>query len=65
MTSTTIQGLELRVWGDIKSLHERAKKVVSVGAGQRGRLQARHLHRQHRDEAEQVRDLRKGIWAFL
>ncbi len=27
MTSTTVQGLELRIWGDIKNLYRRAREI--------------------------------------
>jgi hypothetical protein len=60
MTSTNIRGLELRVWGDIKSLHDRAKKRFPWLAGN----VADSKHGVFTDDLkakDEVRDMRKGI----
>ncbi len=60
MTSTNIRGLELRVWGDIKSLHERAKELFPRIAG--NVADSKHgIFTDDIAEGGEVRDMRKGI----
>jgi hypothetical protein len=60
MTSTGIRELELRVWGDIKSLFERAKDRFPWLAGQMN--QANHgVFTDSLDDKGDIRDMRKGI----
>lgn len=60
MTSTNIRGLELRVWGDIKSLHERAKKRLTWLPG--NVADSKHgIFTDAIEDGEDVRDMRKGI----
>lgn len=60
MSSTTLQGLELRVWGDLKDLFQRAKAVWPNIPGSA----VDHKHGIFTDKLEDdgdVRNLRKGI----
>ena len=60
MTSTNIRGLELRVWGDIKSLHERACKLFPMLPG--NVADSKHgIFTDSISEGGDVRDMRKGI----
>jgi hypothetical protein len=60
MTSTNMRGLELRCWGDIKSLHERARRRYPWLPGNVNDS----LHGIFTDDISQsneIRDMRKGI----
>jgi len=60
MSSTTIKGLELRVWGDIKSLHERAVDGHPWLPG--NVVDSKHgIFTNKIDDDGDVRDMRKGI----
>lgn len=60
MTSTNIRGLELRVWGDIKSLHDRAHERYDWLPG--NVVDAKHgVFTDNISEGDLVRDMRKGI----
>ena len=60
MTSTTTRGLELRVYGDIKSLWERGKDRFPMLSG--NPLDSRHgIFTDLLDDSTKVRDMRKGI----
>jgi hypothetical protein len=60
MTSTNIRGLELRVWGDIKKLHERAKQACSWLPG--NVADAKHgIFTDKIDQKGEVRDMRRGF----
>jgi len=60
MTSTNIRGLELRVWGDIKSLHERALDRYPWLPG--NVTDSKHgIFTDRIEEDGGVRDMRKGI----
>ena len=60
MTSTNLRGLELRVWGDIKSLHELAKDRFDWLPG--NVVDSKHgVFSDNVAEGDQVRDMRKGI----
>jgi hypothetical protein len=60
MTSTTTRGLELRVYGDIKSLWERGVKRFPFLAG--NPLDSKHgIFTDLLDDSTKVRDMRKGI----
>ena len=60
MTSTNIRGLELRVWGDIKSLHDRAHDRCDWLPG--NVADSKHgIFTDSIAEGDQVRDMRKGI----
>jgi hypothetical protein len=60
MTSTTSRGLELRVYGDIKSLWERGTNRFPFLAG--NPLDSRHgIFTDLLDDKSKVRDMRKGI----
>lgn len=60
MTSTNIRGLELRVWGDIKSLHDRAIARYPTLPG--NVADSKHgIFTDDISEGNQVRDMRKGI----
>jgi len=60
MTSTDTRGLELRVWGDIKSLHERARERFPWLAG--NLVDSKHgLFTDYVAKGDNVRDMRKGI----
>ena len=63
MTSTTMRGLERRVWGDIKNLHERAKKRYPWLPG--NVVDAKHgIFTDAVATDGQIRDERKGISAI-
>lgn len=60
MTSTTTRGLELRVYGDIKSLWERGTTRFPFLAG--NPLDSKHgIFTDLLDDSTKVRDMRKGI----
>ena len=60
MTSTNIRGLELRVWGDVKSLHERACARWPDLAG--NVADSKHgIFTDAIGYKEEIRDMRKGI----
>ncbi len=60
MTSTTLRGLELRVWGDVKSLQQRARDRYPGLAG--NVVDSKHgIFTDQIDENQDVRDQRKGI----
>ncbi len=60
MTSTTLQGLELRVWGDVKSLQARALDRYAWLPG--NVVDSKHgIFTDQIDENQEVRDMRKGI----
>jgi hypothetical protein len=60
MTSTTARGLEMRVWGDIKSLWERAKERYPQLEG--NPVDAKHgIFTDNLAENARIRDQRKGI----
>jgi len=60
MSSTTLKGLELRVWGDIKSLHERAVDRHSWLPG--NVVDSKHgIFTNKIEDDGDVRDMRKGI----
>jgi len=60
MTSTNMRGLELRVWGDIKSLHDRALSRYPWLPG--NIADSKHgIFTDKIDEGQDVRDMRKGI----
>lgn len=60
MTSTNIRGLELRVWGDIKSLHDRAKDRYEWLPG--NVADSKHgIFTDSISDGDEVRDMRKGI----
>lgn len=60
MTSTTAQGLELRVWGDIKSLWQRARELHPNLEG--NPVDAKHgLFTDDLSDQAEIRDMRKGI----
>lgn len=60
MTSTNIRGLELRVWGDIKNLHERAKAHYPALPGNVS--DSKHgIFTDRIDSDGAVRDMRRGI----
>lgn len=60
MTSTTLLGLELRVWGDIKSLHQRALDRYSWLPG--NVVDSKHgIFTDTVEESGDIRDMRRGI----
>jgi hypothetical protein len=65
ISSTTIQGLELRVWGEIKMMHERALERFPWLPGYL--IDSKHcittdeLGEDEIDESIKTRDLRKGV----
>jgi hypothetical protein len=60
MTSTNLRGLELRVWGDIKGLHDRARDRYPWLAG--NVVDAKHgVFTDNISDGDEVRDMRKGI----
>jgi len=60
MTSTNLRGLELRVWGDIKSLHERARDRYPALHG--NVADSKHgVFTDNISDGDEVRDMRKGI----
>lgn len=58
VSSTDIRGLELRVWGEIKTLHEYAQQFHDVPGIL---IDSKHAITTDDIEEESVRDLRKGI----
>ncbi len=59
MTSTDIRGLELRVWGDVKTLFQRAKAAYDLLPGHL--LDSKHAICTDNLKEDDVRDLRRGI----
>ncbi len=60
MSSTDIRGLELRVWGDVKDLFDRARERWDYLAG--NVVDAKHgIFTDSLDDTGDVRDMRKGI----
>lgn len=60
MSSTDIRGLELRVWGDLKDLFQRAKQVWPEAPGYP--MDSLHgIFTDRLDETSNLRDMRKGI----
>lgn len=59
ISSTDLRGLEMRVWGDLKSMHEKAKRRFSWLAG--NTLESKHAICTDNLEEDEVRDMRKGI----
>jgi len=59
ISSTDVRGLELRVWGDLKSLFQRAKAVAPWLDGHL--IDSKHALATQNLQEEEVRDLRKGI----
>lgn len=62
VSSTDIRGLELRVWGEIKSLHERAKMRFDFIPG--NLIDSKHAIATDEIDEDQARDLRRGIIAI-
>lgn len=62
VSSTDLRGLELRVWGEIKSLHEEAKSKFDFIPG--NLIDSKHAIATDDIEEDQVRDLRRGIIAI-
>lgn len=60
MTSTNMRGLELRVWGDVKNLHERAKKVCPWLAGNVSDSK-KGIFTDKIDLKGEIRDMRRGF----
>lgn len=58
VSSTDLRGLELRVWGEIKSLHERAKNRFDFIPG--NLIDSKHAIATDDIEEDEVRDLRRG-----
>ena len=60
MTSTNLRGLELRVWGDIKNLHDMARERYPWLEG--NVVDAKHgVFTDDISAGDEVRDMRKGI----
>lgn len=59
MSSTDLRGMELRIWGDLKSLHERARDRFEWVSGHV--LDSKHAICTDDVEEGEVRDMRKGI----
>lgn len=59
MSSTDIRGLELRIWGEIKMLYQRAKEIHPDLPG--FLVDSKHCISTDSIEEDEVRDLRKGI----
>ena len=60
MTSTDLRGLELRVWGDVKSLHDRAINRYSWIPG--NVVDSKHgIFTDRIEEGQPVRDQRRGL----
>lgn len=57
ISSTDLRGLELRVWGEIKSLHEMAKRFDMPGH----LIDSKHAISTDEIDEDSVRDLRRGI----
>lgn len=62
VSSTDLRGLELRVWGEIKSLHERARDKFDFIPGIL--IDSKHAIASDDIEEDQVRDLRRGLIAI-
>lgn len=63
MSSTDLRGLELRVWGDLKNLFERAHERHPWLAG--NLVDSRHAICTDNLNEDAVRDMRKGIICFI
>lgn len=63
ISSTDVRGLELRVWGDLKSLFQRAKERHPSLAG--NMIDSKHAITTQSLKEDQVRDMRKGIACFV
>lgn len=59
VSSTDIRGLELRIWGDMKSLHSRAQSRYEDLPGYL--IDSKHCICTDNLEEDEVRDLRRGI----
>lgn len=59
MSSTDLRGLEMRVWGDLKSLHDTARQKFRWLPGHS--LDSKHAICTDNLEEDEVRDMRKGI----
>lgn len=59
ISSTDLRGLEMRVWGDLKSLHEDGKRRFPMIPGHV--LDSKHAICTDNLDEDQVRDMRKGI----
>lgn len=59
MSSTDVRGLELRVWGDLKGLYQRAKDRFSDLPGHL--IDSKHAITTQNIKEHEVRDMRKGI----
>lgn len=59
VSSTDLRGLELRVWGEIKMLHELAKAKFQYLPG--NLIDSKHCIATGNVDEEAIRDLRKGI----
>jgi hypothetical protein len=59
MSSTDLRGLELRVWGNVKSLFDRAKKRLDSLPG--FLIDSKHAISTQNLQEDEVRDLRKGL----
>lgn len=59
VSSTDIRGLELRVWGEIKSLHDRARERFDFIPGEI--IESKHAISTDIIGTDEVRDLRKGV----
>lgn len=59
VSSTDIRGLELRVWGEIKSLHERAQSRFDFIPGEI--IESKHCISTDNVEDGTVRDFRRGV----
>src|SRR6478736_5754020 len=62
VSSTDIRGLELRVWGEIKTLHEKAKGRFDFIPG--FLIDSKHAICTDDIDEDEVRDLRRGIIAI-
>lgn len=63
LSSTDLRGLELRVWGDLKHLFQRAKQRCKWLPGQL--LDSKHSVSTDNLKEDEVRDLRKGCVCFV
>lgn len=61
ISSTDLRGLELRVWGEIKSLHERAQLQFGRGIIKGTLIDSKHAISTDDLEEDGARDLRKGL----
>lgn len=62
ISSTDVRGLELRVWGDLKTLFQRAKARADWLPGHL--IDSKHAICTQNLQEEEVRDMRKGIVCF-